>query len=129
MAGLYRPTAGRITFGGRRIDGLKPHQITRARHRPHLPEHPPVRGAMSALDNILVGMHCRPTTGAARRHGRWPAVLREEASARGTGARPARLHRPGRQVRTSGRGPRLRRPAPAGVGARPRHRAAPAAAR
>ena len=81
IAGLYRPDSGRITFAGRNIVGLKPHQITRlgiARTFQNIR----LFGAMSVVDNILVGMHCRLTTNALGAIVRWPAVSREEAEAR-----------------------------------------------
>jgi branched-chain amino acid transport system ATP-binding protein len=81
IAGLYRPDAGTITFAGRNIVGLKPHQVTRlgiARTFQNIR----LFGAMSALENVLVGMHCRLTTNALGAIVRWPAVNREEARAR-----------------------------------------------
>jgi branched-chain amino acid transport system ATP-binding protein len=81
IAGLYRPDAGTITFAGRTIVGLKPHQITRlgiARTFQNIR----LFGAMTALENVLVGMHCRLTTNALGAIVRWPAVNREEAWAR-----------------------------------------------
>ena len=44
ISALYQPEEGTIEFEGRRIDRLKPYQITGLAHGPHLPEHPPVRG-------------------------------------------------------------------------------------
>ena len=42
LTGVYKPTAGSITFLGEDVTGKPPHAITAARHRPHVPEHPPV---------------------------------------------------------------------------------------
>ncbi|MER3419532.1 MAG: ABC transporter ATP-binding protein [Chloroflexota bacterium] len=81
IAGLYQPDAGTITFAGRNIVGLKPHQVTRlgiARTFQNIR----LFGAMSALENVLVGMHCRLTTNVLGAIARWPAVKREEVRAR-----------------------------------------------
>ena len=42
ITGFYRPEDGEILLEERSLVGLLPDQIVRARHRPHLPEHPPV---------------------------------------------------------------------------------------
>ena len=42
ITGVYRPDAGRVLFQGDDISGLGPAQHRRARHRAHVPEHPPV---------------------------------------------------------------------------------------
>jgi branched-chain amino acid transport system ATP-binding protein len=80
IAGLYRPTSGSITFAGRNIVGLKPHQITK-RGIARTFQNIRLFGAMSALENVLVGMHCRLTTNAVGGIVRWPAVNREEREA------------------------------------------------
>ena len=43
ITGVYPPTAGTIIFDGHAIAGMLPSKVTDARHRPHLPEHPPVQ--------------------------------------------------------------------------------------
>ncbi len=58
IAGLYRPDEGAITFRGRRIHGLKPHEITR-RGIARTFQNIRLFAHMSALDNVLVGMHSR----------------------------------------------------------------------
>jgi len=58
IAGLYRPTSGEIVFRGRRLETAAPHQITRlgiARTFQNIR----LFATMSALDNVLVGMHTR----------------------------------------------------------------------
>ena len=42
LTGVYKPTSGVVTFLGEDVTGKPPHAITAARHRPHVPEHPPV---------------------------------------------------------------------------------------
>ena len=58
LTGVYKPTSGSIIFDGRRRHRQAAARDHGARHRPHVPEHPPVR-QMTALENVLVGMHCR----------------------------------------------------------------------
>src|SRR4051812_24486859 len=58
LAGLYTPTEGEIRFEGRALVGLKPHSITTlgiARTFQNIR----LFSTMSALDNVLVGMHTR----------------------------------------------------------------------
>jgi branched-chain amino acid transport system ATP-binding protein len=58
IAGLYKPTAGEITFKGQRLDRIAPHRITSlgiARTFQNIR----LFATMSALDNVLVGMHTR----------------------------------------------------------------------
>src|ERR1700737_2197351 len=58
IAGLYIPTVGEIIFQGKAITGRKPHTITQlgiARTFQNIR----LFGTMSALDNVLVGMHAR----------------------------------------------------------------------
>lgn len=56
ISGVYKPDSGRITFDGKRIDGLKPFQINQsgiARTYQVIN----LFKKMSALDNVVVGMH------------------------------------------------------------------------
>ncbi len=43
LTGIYKATEGAMTFNGTDLGGLKPHEICSLGHRPHVPEHPPVR--------------------------------------------------------------------------------------
>ncbi len=81
LAGLYTPTSGTITFDGQSITGRKPHIITRmgiARTFQNIR----LFATMSALDNVLVGMHSRLKANALQAVLRLPGTLREEAEAR-----------------------------------------------
>src|SRR5579872_5622369 len=81
LAGLYTPSSGTITFRGKRIAGLKPHTITRlgiARTFQNIR----LFATMSALDNVLVGMHARLKSNALDAVLRLPRTIREEAEAR-----------------------------------------------
>ena len=58
ISGLLRPLSGEITFLGKRIDTLPPHEITSAGIS-HIPEGRKVFAKLSVLDNLLVGAHTR----------------------------------------------------------------------
>jgi branched-chain amino acid transport system ATP-binding protein len=77
MTGLYRPTLGVVSFMGRDITGWKPHRITNlgvARTFQNIR----LFGEMTALENVMVGMHCRTRTGVIGGIARPPWVRREE---------------------------------------------------
>ena len=81
LAGLYTPTSGTITFRGRPIARLKPHVITKlgiARTFQNIR----LFGTMSALDNVLVGMHSRLKANALDAILRLPHTVHEERAAR-----------------------------------------------
>ena len=81
ITGVYRPTAGRVTFAGADITGKPPHVAT---------EHGIGRTfqnirlfkEMSSLENVLVGMHARLKGGIVRSVLRTPGLRREEREAR-----------------------------------------------
>jgi branched-chain amino acid transport system ATP-binding protein len=84
IAGLYTPTSGQITFQGSNITRNKPHTIARlgiARTFQNIR----LFDTMSALDNVLVGMHVRLKSNALDAVLRTPRFHREEASARERG--------------------------------------------
>ncbi len=84
LAGLYTPTAGDIRFSGTPLVGLKPHTITRlgvARTFQNIR----LFGTMSALDNVLVGMHSRLKANALDAVLRTPRAIHEEREARERG--------------------------------------------
>ncbi len=58
LTGLYKPDKGDILFGDRRIDGLQPHEIAAlgiARTFQNIRLFP----NMTAMENVMVGRHCR----------------------------------------------------------------------
>jgi branched-chain amino acid transport system ATP-binding protein len=80
IAGLYRPTSGSITLHGQEIGGLPPHRIARlgiARTFQNLR----LFAAMSAIDNVLVGMHTRLSATAVGAVLRTPGQRAEEQRA------------------------------------------------
>lgn len=56
ITGLYKPTAGKITFNGQDITGKKTHEVVRAGIGRTF-QNIRLFGNMSALDNVLVGLH------------------------------------------------------------------------
>src|ERR671934_1732811 len=84
VAGLYTPTSGEVRFAGTSLVGMKPHTITRlgiARTFQNIR----LFNNMSALDNVLVGMHARLKSNAFDAVLRTPRSTREEAAARQRG--------------------------------------------
>ena len=81
LTGVYRPTAGTIVFAGKELSGKPPHAITelgigRTFQNIRLFQY------MTALENVLVGMHCRLKGGIVSSIVRTPRVRREEKDAR-----------------------------------------------
>jgi branched-chain amino acid transport system ATP-binding protein len=80
LTGVYKPTGGRIVFAGSDVTGKPPHAITelgigRTFQNIRLFEQ------MTALENVLVGMHARLNGGIVRSILGTPGVRREERSA------------------------------------------------
>jgi ABC-type branched-subunit amino acid transport system ATPase component len=81
ITGLYPPTAGRILLGEENIAGLKSFQIT-TRGIARTFQTIRLFNNVTALENVLVGMHCRLRAGWVGALFRPPAVAAEEARAR-----------------------------------------------
>src|SRR5262249_23078727 len=81
VAGIYRPTAGEILFEGRSIVGLKPNQITE-RGIARTFQNIRLFANMTALENILVGLHSRLKAGPLGAIIRPRRVVEEEKAAR-----------------------------------------------
>ena len=84
LTGVYKPTSGQVVFDGDDITGLPPHAVTqrgigRTFQNIRLFEH------MTALENVLVGMHSRLRGGILASIVRTPRLRREENKARETG--------------------------------------------
>jgi len=80
LTGVYTPTSGRIVFDGTEVTGKPPHAITelgigRTFQNIRLFQH------MTALENVLVGMHCRLRGGILGSIFSLPRVRREEREA------------------------------------------------
>ncbi|HYY76540.1 MAG TPA: ABC transporter ATP-binding protein [Gaiellaceae bacterium] len=81
LTGVYKPTSGRIEFGGQEITGKPPHAITElgiGRTFQNIRLFP----LMTALENTLVGMHARLKGGLVRSVLGTPGLRREERQAR-----------------------------------------------
>jgi len=81
LTGLYKPSAGAITFGGRDITGRRPDRIMEmgvARTFQNIR----LFSTMSAVENVMVGQHARMRGGLFGSILRSPAVRREEARVR-----------------------------------------------
>jgi branched-chain amino acid transport system ATP-binding protein len=81
IAGLYGVSSGEIRFKGQRLDTASPHTITTlgiARTFQNIR----LFATMSALDNVLVGMHTRLKAGILGSVLRLPSVVAEERRAR-----------------------------------------------
>ncbi len=82
VTGHYRPTAGYVRlFGDQEVTGLSSHAIAKlgvVRTFQNIR----LFGAMSALENVMVGQHCRTGTGVLGALLRPPSVYREERAIR-----------------------------------------------
>jgi branched-chain amino acid transport system ATP-binding protein len=80
LTGVYKPTAGQIVFDGQDVTGKPPHAIT---HRGVGRTFQNIRlfQNMTAVENVLVGMHGRLHGGILRSVLRTPGLKREEAEA------------------------------------------------
>jgi branched-chain amino acid transport system ATP-binding protein len=84
LTGVYKPTAGRIVFDGHDVTGKPPHAVTElgvGRTFQNIRLFP----LMTALENVLVGMHARLSGGIVRSILRTPGLKREEREARDRG--------------------------------------------
>ncbi|MFL5802041.1 MAG: ABC transporter ATP-binding protein [Roseiflexaceae bacterium] len=84
ITGLYQPTMGTITFGGKNLKGLKPNKVTasgigRTFQNIRLFSH------MTALENVLVGQHVRMKANLFGILLRLPSVNKEEQFVRERG--------------------------------------------
>jgi branched-chain amino acid transport system ATP-binding protein len=85
LTGLYKPTGGRIVFAEREITRSRPDVITRlgiARTFQNIR----LFGAMSALENVMVGRHSRMRAGLFGSILRTPRVRAEERAVRARAA-------------------------------------------
>jgi branched-chain amino acid transport system ATP-binding protein len=81
LTGLYKPTTGRIWFGAREISHMRADRITQlgvARTFQNIR----LFGAMSALENVMIGCHSRLRAGMLGSIVRSPRIRREEREVR-----------------------------------------------
>jgi branched-chain amino acid transport system ATP-binding protein len=80
LTGVYRPTSGRIIFDGEDVTGKPPHAITE-RGIGRTFQNIRLFQNMTALENVLVGMHSRLKGGILGSILRTPRIRKEEARA------------------------------------------------
>ena len=81
ITGVYPPTSGEIRFKGRDIAGLLPSKVTRlgiARTFQNIR----LFNEMTALENVMVGQHCRTHSNILKVIARTRGAVREEKEAR-----------------------------------------------
>jgi branched-chain amino acid transport system ATP-binding protein len=81
ITGVYQPTSGSIVFDGTQVVGKPPHAIVELGVGRTF-QNIRLFAQMTALENVLVGMHCRLRGGIVGSILRTPRVKREEAEAR-----------------------------------------------
>jgi branched-chain amino acid transport system ATP-binding protein len=81
ITGVYRPTSGMVLFDGEDLSGRPPHQVTQ-RGIGRTFQNIRLFKEMTALENVLVGMHSRLKGGIVRSILRTPGLRREEKAAR-----------------------------------------------
>jgi branched-chain amino acid transport system ATP-binding protein len=77
VTGVAPPTAGTVTFETKDITGLPPHRIT-ALGMARTFQNIRLFGEMTAMENVLVGQHCRTKSGVIGAVLRTPGVRAEE---------------------------------------------------
>ncbi|MFN8486966.1 MAG: ABC transporter ATP-binding protein [Caldilineaceae bacterium] len=80
ITGLYTPTRGQILLDMQQISGLKPHEVQQ-RGISRTFQNIRLFGQMTALENVLVGMHSRLQGSIFEAFFRPPRVRKEEADA------------------------------------------------
>jgi branched-chain amino acid transport system ATP-binding protein len=80
VTAFYQPTSGSITFDGRSVTGLKPHGVTE-RGIARTFQNIRLFANMTALENVLVGHHCRMKASYFGSVFRTPSERHEEETA------------------------------------------------
>ncbi len=81
LTGVYKPTSGKVTLLGEDVTGKPPHAIT-ARGVGRTFQNIRLFQNMTAMENVLVGMHSRLKASLFNSIARTPGVRREEREAR-----------------------------------------------
>src|SRR3989442_9800967 len=81
ITGVYKPTRGRIVLDGEEITGKPPHAVTE-RGIGRTFQNIRLFQNMTAIENVLVGMHARLHGGILRSIFGTPGIKREEREAR-----------------------------------------------
>ena len=80
LTGVYKPTAGQIVFDGTDITGKPPHAVTQLGIGRTF-QYIRLFQQMTALENVLVGMHSRLKGGIVRSVLHTPGLMRQERGA------------------------------------------------
>jgi branched-chain amino acid transport system ATP-binding protein len=81
LTGVYKPTSGSIVFNGAPISGLPPHKVT-ALGISRTFQNIRLFGFLPAVENVMVGRHCRMHAKLWDAMFRTPAARREEREVR-----------------------------------------------
>jgi branched-chain amino acid transport system ATP-binding protein len=81
LTGLYKPSAGAITFEGSNITGIRPDKITTAGMARTF-QNIRLFGTMSATENVMLGQHARMKAGLFGSIFRPPRIRKEEDTVR-----------------------------------------------
>jgi branched-chain amino acid transport system ATP-binding protein len=81
LTGLYKPSAGKITFDGANITGIRPDKITSAGMARTF-QNIRLFGTMTATENVMLGQHARMKAGLFGSIFRPPGIRREESEVR-----------------------------------------------
>jgi branched-chain amino acid transport system ATP-binding protein len=81
ITGVYKPTSGTVVFDGYDVTARPPHQVTK-RGVGRTFQNIRLFREMTALENVLVGMHARLRGGIVRSVLRTPGLRREEREAK-----------------------------------------------
>ena len=79
LSGFYRPDGGAIRFLGRTVRGMRPHRIT-ALGMARTFQNLRLFRQMTALENVMSGLHCRSRAGIVSAILGWPTQRAEEAA-------------------------------------------------
>jgi branched-chain amino acid transport system ATP-binding protein len=77
LTGVLRPSGGTFAFSGKMISGLKPHAIA-ALGISRTFQNVELCGNLTALENVMIGRHCRTAAGIFSAGLRLPGMRREE---------------------------------------------------
>ena len=77
LTGIYAPDEGTFTFDGKRISGLRPDEVAMAGIARTF-QNIRLFANLSALENVMIGRHCRTRAGVLGAIVRGPATLEEE---------------------------------------------------
>ncbi|HEY1015857.1 MAG TPA: ABC transporter ATP-binding protein [Herpetosiphonaceae bacterium] len=84
ITGLYEPTEGSMVFDGKLTNGVKPSEVTKLGIGRTF-QNIRLFANLTALENVLVGQHCRLKTGLIGTLLRTPSMRREEEAAKKRG--------------------------------------------